>query len=74
MAAMEANVGEVPMTQDGQGIPPPEMEPQIAGGMYAAATATEAPSTQELSISSSSTSVPPPAPSRKTRAESEGEQ
>ena len=36
---METNVGEVPMTQDGQGIPPPEMEPQIAGGVYAAATA-----------------------------------
>ena len=32
------------MTQETQGVPPPEMEPQIGGGMYAAAIAA-APAT-----------------------------
>ena len=45
---MAAKAGEVPMQADAQGIPPPEMEPAIAAGMYAAATAAAPAETEDL--------------------------
>ena len=47
---LTANVGEVPMTQAYGGVPPPEMEPQIGGGMYAAAIAAAPAATWGLRL------------------------